>query len=115
MKTNQNFGQVVAALEQGKIVSRESWADRGMFAFRQVPSLVPADVIPRMTSLPQAVKDFFVATGKAITYQNQFCIVHADNSIHGWQPTAADALATDWRIHDEHVVAGDTVGAATPL
>jgi hypothetical protein len=41
--------------------------------------------------------------------------VYPDNSLHGWQPSGSDALATDWEIHAEHVVAGETVGTATPL
>lgn len=83
--------------------------------FRQVPSEVPAAIISKMTSLPQAVKDVLVKTGGSITYQNQFCIVYPDNSLHGWQPSGSDALAADWCIWGEHVVAGETVGAATPL
>ena len=115
MTTNQTFGQAVEALKQGKIVSREGWNGKNLFVFRQVPSEVPFDIIPRMTSLPQAVKDVFIKSGASITYQNQFCIVYPDNSIHGWQPSGSDALATDWCIHSEYVIAGETVGTATPL
>ena len=113
--TRQSFGNAVEALKQGKIVSREGWDGKGMFVFCQVPSQVPEAVIPKMTSLPQAVKDVLIQRGGAITYQNQFCIVYPDNSLHGWQPSGADALATDWVIHEPHVTAGETVGSATPL
>ena len=124
MKTNQTFGQAIAALENGLIVSQEGW--KGMFVFRQVPSTVPAGIVPKMTSLPQSVKDVIVSRGGDITYQNQFCIVYPDNSFHGWQPSGADCLATTWCIHEaptweeqQHeapfVVAGETVGAAKPL
>lgn len=115
MTANQTFGQAIEALKQGKIVSREGWNGKNLFVFRQVPSSVPADIIPKMTSLPPAVKDVLVKTGSAITYQNQFCIVYPDNSLHGWQPSGSDALATDWCIHGEYVEAGETVGTATPL
>lgn len=115
MTTNQNFGQAVEALKQGKIVSRDGWNGKNLFVFRQVPSAVPADIIPKMTSLPPAVKEVLVKTGLPITYQNQFCIVYPDNSLHGWQPSGSDALATDWCIHGEHVIAGETVGTASPL
>lgn len=115
MKTNQTFGQVVEALKEGNIVSRAGWNGKGLFVFRQVPSQVPAEIIPKMTSLPQAVKDVLVKAGRPITYQNQFCIVYPDSSLHGWQPSGSDALATDWEIHGEYVVAGETVGTAKPL
>lgn len=115
MITNQTFGQAIAALEKGIIVSREGWNGKGMFVFRQVPSTVPADIVTKMTSLPQSVKDVIVSRGGDITYQNQFCIVYPDNSFHGWQPSGADCLAADWCIHGTHVVAGETVGTAKPL
>lgn len=115
MIANQTFGQAIEALKEGKIVSRAGWNGKGLFVFRQVPSAVPADIIPKMTSLPQAVKDRLGKTGLPITYQNQFCIVYPDNSLHGWQPSGSDSLATDWEIHDEHAIAGETVGTAKPL
>lgn len=115
MIPNQTFGQAIEALKEGKIVSRAGWNGKGLFVFRQVPSSVPAEIIPKMTSLPRAVKDVLVKSGAPITYQNQFCIVYPDSSLHGWQPSGSDALATDWEIHGEHVVAGETVGTATPL
>lgn len=116
MTKNQTFGQATEALREGKIVSREGWNGKNMFVFRQVPSKVSAEFIPRMSSLPQSVKNVFVASGKDITYQNQFCIVYPDNSLHGWQPSGTDVLATDWCVWDEHVVAkSETVGVAQPL
>jgi len=115
MITNQNIGQAVAAASQGKIISREGWNGQGMFVFQQVPSLVPEAIIPKMTSLPEAVKTVLIGRGGHITYQNQFALVKPDNSIHGWTPSSADTLATDWCIHGEFAVAGDTVGTASPL
>jgi hypothetical protein len=115
MIPNQNFGQAIEALKEGKIVSRAGWNGKGLFVFRQVPSSVPAEIIPKMTSLPQAAKDRLGRTCLPITYQNQFCIVYPDNSLHGWQPSGSDALATDWEIHDGYIVASETVGTATPL
>ena len=115
MTTNQTFGQAIEALKEGKMVSREGWNGKGMFVFRQVPSQVPADIIPKMTSLPASVKEVLAKRGTSITYQNQFCIVNPDSSLHGWQPSGSDTMATDWCIHAEHVIAGETVGTATPL
>lgn len=99
MKTtvdNQTFGQAIETMKGGRIVSREEWGGK-MFLFMQVPSEVPAAIIPRMTSLPDAVKDVVAARGLPLRYQ-------------------------DWQSHDGypqfiegHLIAGETVGTAKPL
>lgn len=115
MTTNQTFGQAVEAMKQGKIVSREGWNGKGMFVFMQVPSEVPAEIIPKMTSLPAAVKAKVIERGQPLRYQNQLAIVYPDNNVYGWLASPSDCLETDWCIHDTHVVASETVGTAKPL
>lgn len=121
MKRNQSFGQAIEALQSGGMVSRDEWNGKGLFVFRQVPSKVPAEVISRMTSLPEMVKATLIERGSDITYKNQFCIVYPDNSLHGWQPSGSDVLANDWCIwessetNQEPVIAGETVGTASVL
>lgn len=124
MLHNQNFGQVVAALNQGRTVSRAGWNGKGMVVFRQVPSEVPADIIPRMTSLPPDVKKLIEGRGKPLRYSNQLAILDAENNVNGWTPNTSDALSTDWIIYGEEVcdpapegftVARETVGTAKPL
>ena len=124
MKTtvdNQTFGQAIETMKGGRIVSREEWGGK-MFLFMQVPSEVPAAIIPRMTSLPDAVKDVVAARGLPLRYQDQFALVHLNNDVCGWSPSPSDALATDWQSHDGypqfiegHLIAGETVGTAKPL
>ena len=126
MKTNQTFGQAVEAMKQGRLVSREGWNGKGMFVFMQVPSEVPAAIIPKMTSLPQAVKDKVIARGLPLRYQNQLAMVYPDNNVYGWLASPSDCLETDWCIHEAptweeqqheaaYVVAGETVGSAKAL
>lgn len=115
MLKNQTFGQAVDALHQGKMVSREGWNGKDLFVFRQVPSEVPEQIIPKMTSLPEAVKTKVVSRNLPLRYQNQLAIVYPDNNVHGWTPSPSDALANDWCIHEPHVVAGETVGTAAPI
>jgi hypothetical protein len=115
MISNQTFGQALEALKQGKIVSRAGWNGNGMFIFRQVPSEVPVDVIPKMTSLPPAVKEVLAGRGLPLRYQNQLAIVYPDNNIYGWVASPSDCLESDWCIHEPFAVAGETVGTATPL
>lgn len=109
MTKNQTFGQAVEAIKQGKMVSREGWNSKGLFVFMGVPSEVPVEIIPKMTSLPAAVKKIVTNRGLPLRYQNQMAIVYPDNNIHGWTPSPSDDLATDWCIHSPYVVAGETV------
>lgn len=88
---------ITDALKAGKRVRRDSWPT-GTFVFRQVPSTIAEDVIPKMTSLPEAVKVEFQRRGGSISYDNQLAIVNASNEITGYFPTAEDLLAPDWRI-----------------
>ena len=106
---NHNFGDAIMALKQGKRVCRDGWNGKGLFIFIQVPSSVPATIIPKMTSLPSSVKDEFkrreIASSStntkehlSIRYENQIAIVKPNNEINGWSPSTADALAEDWII-----------------
>lgn len=112
--TKQTFGQALEALRQGGIVSRAEWMASGVI-FRQVPSMVPADIIPRMTSLPPAVKAMAASRNLPLRYQNQFAVLTPYNDVRSWSPSIEDIEATDWIIDPPHVIASDTVGTATPL
>lgn len=90
------IGEAINALNKGERVQRKGWNGSGLFVFKQVPVIITIDIIEKMHSLPQSVKDEFERRGKSISYQNQLALVYPDNSIHGWAPSAADALATDW-------------------
>lgn len=94
------FGDAIAAAKAGKRICRVGWNGAGMFVFHQVPASVDVEVIPKMTSLPQSVKDEFGRRGMAIQYSNQLALVKPDNSVNGWAPSTADALADDWLILD---------------
>lgn len=95
-----SFGEAIAALHEGKRIARAGWNGKGMFVFKQVPSEIPAETIPKMQSLPQAVKDEFVRRGGSIRYFNQLAIVYPDNSIYGWLASPSDVLENDWCILD---------------
>lgn len=95
-----HFGSAIQALTEGKRVQREGWNGKGLFVFMQIPAIIGEEIIPKMQSLPQSVKDEFAKRGGAITYQNQMAIVYPDNSIHGWIASASDSLAHDWCVLD---------------
>lgn len=94
------FGQAVTALNDGRRVSREGWNGKGLFIFKQVPSEIDAEVVPKMQSLPQSVKDEFIKRGGNIRYKNQLAMVYPDNTIYGWVASPSDVLENDWCILD---------------
>lgn len=100
MTQNQNFGQAIEALKQGKRVARQEWNGKGMFIFMQIPSEIKKEVIPNMQSLPQSVKDEFAKRGGDIRYKNQLAMVYPDSTIYGWVASPSDVLEDDWCILD---------------
>lgn len=101
-----NFGQAIEALKEGKRVARTLWYGCG-FVFMQVPSEIKKEIVPKMQSLPQSVKDEFERRFNdpkeqidAIYYDNQFAFVNQSNLVTGWCPSVSDSLSTDWTILD---------------
>lgn len=104
------FGEATKALKEGKRVQRKGWNGKGLFIFMQVPSSVPEKIIPKMTSLPQTVKDEFERRKNLlaeewqpdfeIRYHNQLAMVYPDNNIYGWVASPSDVLEEDWIILD---------------
>lgn len=99
------FESVVQALKDGKMVKR-SGSDK--FVFMQVPSTIHRDIVPRMQSLPQSVKNEFERRFNDeneqidnIYYSDQLAIVGASNLIVGWSPSPSDILACDWIIIED--------------
>lgn len=90
------YGHAIEHMRNGGIISRMGWNGTGLYVFRQVPSKVPANIVPKMSSLPQAVKDRMVADNISPDYQNQMCIVKPDGSIDNWVASSSDTFACDW-------------------
>lgn len=102
-----SFAEAITALQNGKRVKRYGWIDNSDFIFMQVPSDIPSEIVPKMQSLPQSVKDEFVRRFNdeneqidAIYYIDQLAIVDKSNVIRGWSPSVTDSTATDWLILD---------------
>jgi len=106
-----DFGEAMTHLKKGKMLQRIGWNGKGLFIFRQVPSIVSIDIVPKMTSLPDEVKNEFIrrnaeGNGASITelrsirYSNQIVIVKPNNEINNWAPSVSDAMATDWCLYN---------------
>ena len=98
----------VAAIQKacdGEMITRLDWAmssgDNVSFVFRQVPSNIGLEIVPKMTSLPEKVKTELLLRRKELQYQNQFAYVtdsEESSSISGWRPNQEDKEAKDWVV-----------------
>jgi len=95
------YGDAINHMLNGGAVQRKDWFKLGMYVFKQVPSKVPTDVVPKMSSLPDAIKDRMIADRIEPNYQNQMVIVKRDGSIDSWVASSADTFATDWVLLHE--------------
>ena len=106
-----NFGEAMTHLKQGKMLQRIGWNGKGLFIFRQVPSQVSIEIVPKMTSLPDTVKAEFVKRSNAansveteafssIRYSNQIVIVKPNNEINNWAPSVSDSMSDDWCLYN---------------
>lgn len=100
-----DFGEAIKALKAGKMVRRTGWGAKDSFIFRQVPSSVPSNIIPKMTSLPNTVKKEFENRCAdsdqqidAIYYMHQIARVYPSNIIVNWAPSCSDVFSEDWEI-----------------
>jgi len=114
MQTNKTFGDVIVALKQGRVAFRQHNWDC-CFIFRQVPSVVPGAIIPKMTSLPATVKEYLNGNEKLV-YSDQIAKVTDGTYVVGYSPSVEDCFAEDWCIDDEEpITAVETVGTAIPI
>ena len=100
MTPEMTFGEAIEALREGKMVARYGWNGNGMFVFKQVPSPIDPDVVSKMTSLPQTVKDMLINRKQGPNYCNQMAIVKMDGTVDSWVASSSDTFAKDWYIVD---------------
>lgn len=111
-----NFGDAISAMKKGSAVSRKGWNGKGLMVFMQIPANIPVETVPMMQSLPIRVKEEILFRKQtfdkfksmcegvcdnsfdSIRYRNQLALLHPDNTITGWAPSASDAIAADWMI-----------------
>lgn len=93
-----DFGTALKFLTAGGAISRAVWRSE-KFVVKQVPSIITADIIPKMQSLPQVAKDILMSRKNPhIGYTNQMLIIHPDGQADSWQPTTEDIFAEDWKL-----------------
>lgn len=93
-----NFGTALKFLTAGGAISRAVWRSEKIVV-KQVPSIITADIIPKMQSLPQVAKDILMSRKNPhIGNTNQMLIIHPDGQADSWQPTPEDIFAEDWKL-----------------
>lgn len=84
-----DFGTAIAAMKDGKRVSRKGWNGKGMFAY-----MVPAASYPVQTG---AAKEHF-GEGSMVPYRAYLALKTVDEDVATWAPSASDVLAEDWTV-----------------
>ncbi|WP_289686306.1 DUF2829 domain-containing protein, partial [Paramuribaculum intestinale] len=93
------FSETLILIKHGFCVRRRGWNGSGLFVFRQKPAVVPADVIPQMTSLYDEAKNQILATQDHIDYTAQMLIFNTGTGrADSWVPSSADLFADDWDL-----------------
>lgn len=96
-----DFGTAIKFLKAGGAISRAVWRSE-KFVVKQVPSIITADIIPKMQSLPQVAKDILMSRKNPhIGYTNQMLIIHPDGQADSWVPSSSDVFAEDWELVTE--------------
>lgn len=97
------FDEILPCLRRGDVVTRNIFCD-GLVIFMQVPANIRPDIIPNMTSLPNAMKKLLQAAGVGIYYHDQFVMYSfADNTCTYYPFDGDDLNATDWIIVETNV------------
>ena len=98
---NLSFGEALQALEAGKCVRRKSWNGYN-FVVKQINSDIPAEVVPKMQSLPDSAKEIINKTHREdIHYRNQCLMIVQDTETSvatNYVPDWNDMFAKDWMV-----------------
>lgn len=98
MAENQNFGQAIESLKQGKRVARQGWNGKGMFLFLLPAGTVPTKAIHDPTLREVIEQEIGGETFEALGSIRMFT---ADKKIlTGWLASQTDMLSNDWYTLD---------------
>ena len=94
-----SFSEAIKLLQKGKALRRSGWNGKNLFVIKQVPAHIESDIIPKMQSLPQSVKDLILNGKGFIDYTSQ-CLIYNGNTgrADSWVPSISDVFAEDWEL-----------------
>jgi len=89
------FGLAIEALKLGKCIARKGWNGKGMFIYKALPNVVPAEVVPKMISLSEETKKLITSS---LNFGSGMTIVKPDGTADSWVASSSDTFAEDWFI-----------------
>lgn len=89
------FGLAIESLKSGRCVARKGWNGKGMFIYKALPNTVPAEIVPKMISLPEDAKKLI---SEAIVFGSAMTIVKPDGTADSWVASSSDTFAEDWYV-----------------
>ena len=101
---NMNFSNAFKeCITHNKIIGRKS--ELKYIITSQIPAIIGEEVIPKLTSLNDTVKELLLATCKRIHYHNQMLKINLNTGeAEQYMPTAEDLFALDWQIIDDELL-----------
>lgn len=93
-----DFSSILPKIREGFPVCRKQWSD-GMFVFMQIPSIVNSEIIPKMTSLSDQVKEVLIARELPLVYQDQLALCYPNNIIVSYALNEEDIFSNDWETY----------------
>ena len=95
------FSEVLEALKNGERLVNASLSMKGGYIVRQIPQIVPQEIVPKMMSLPDSAKE--ASKYGPIEYRDQVLLVYWDNELGrsvatSYIPTWGDIFREDWTI-----------------
>lgn len=95
------FSEVLEALKNGERLTNAELSNKDAFIVRQVPQIVPKEIVPKMTSLPDSAKEHMM--GSEIAYRDQVLVVWWSSMQEryiatSYIPTWMDIFREDWTI-----------------
>lgn len=96
------FSEVLEALKNGERLTNATLSNNNGFIVRHIPTYVDKEVIPKMNSLPEGVKDFLKSRGD-IRFVDQVLLfqwspMQEAYIATGYIPTWYDIFREDWTI-----------------
>lgn len=92
------FEEILPCLKRGDVVTRDAFYD-GLVVFMQVPATISPDMVPKMTSLPEAMKQLLQESESGISYHDQFIMFDLGDCTCTYYPfDGEDFTATDWTV-----------------
>lgn len=91
------FAEIIDRLKAGEAFTRRAW-DGSKFIVCQNPQTIPAETVPKMTSLPERAKELLAASFRgSISYHDQVLVItQSSGEATYYIPTWEEIFANDW-------------------